>query len=119
LAKNEWWIARKPVLRSLKKRKGMQNTKRDHSPTGRTTPHSYYEAFVFPNFGDYRERSADIRRGFNACVDASQLADIFFNFYKENDPLGIARWGSLSALRIDLCKREPCFNTIQSAATGV
>jgi len=29
----------------------------------RTTPHTYYDAFVFSNFEDYRERPEDIRRG--------------------------------------------------------
>jgi hypothetical protein len=84
----------------------------------RTTPYTYYEAFVFPNFEDYRERPEDIRRGFNACVAASQMADIFFYYYNENDPSRIAQWKNRTALRIDLCKREPYFNTIQSAATA-
>ncbi|MGY2806396.1 hypothetical protein [Bradyrhizobium sp. USDA 4506] len=91
---------------------------------GRTTPDDYYSAFVWPNYEDYRQEPQDIRRGFNACVSASQLADIMIAYYETVDPARIATWTKansrqpLRALRIDLCKKEPYFSTIQSAATA-
>ncbi|MGY4177670.1 hypothetical protein ACVIHH_002961 [Bradyrhizobium sp. USDA 4518] len=90
----------------------------------RTTPHDYYDAFVRPNYDDYRQLPQDIRRGFNACVSASQLADIMIAYYEVEDPTRIATWKratsrqTLRALRIDLCNREPYFTTVQSAATA-
>lgn len=84
----------------------------------RTTPADYYDAFVLPNYHDYRDCPGNVRRGFNACVSASQMADIFFAFYDREDPSKLAQWSTLRALRIDLCDREPYFNTIQSAATA-
>jgi hypothetical protein len=84
----------------------------------RTTPYTYYDQFFVPNFDDYLERPEDIRRGFNACLTASQLADIMFAFYTREDPSKLSQWKDLRGLRIDLCSREPSFGTIQSVATS-
>jgi hypothetical protein len=34
----------------------------------RTTPSTYYEQFVVPNYEDYLALAGDIRRGLNACI---------------------------------------------------
>lgn len=90
----------------------------------RTTPDDYYHAFVYGNFWDYEQQPDDIRRGLNACVSASQLADIVIAYYDRENPAIISRWKkatvrlSIRELRIDLCRREPHSVTIQSAATA-
>jgi hypothetical protein len=84
----------------------------------RTTPVTYYEQFVVPNYEDYLERAGDIRRGLNACLTASQLADVVIAYCKAEDPARIASWNTVPALRIELCRRDPYFNVIQSAATA-
>jgi hypothetical protein len=84
----------------------------------RTTPYTYYEQFVVPNFDDYLDRPGDIRRGFNACLTASQLADIMFAYYMREDPSKLLQWKHLRQFRIDLCSREPSFKTVQSVATS-
>ncbi|PDT75095.1 hypothetical protein [Bradyrhizobium sp. C9] len=84
----------------------------------RTTPLLYYDLFVVPNFEDYIARANDIRLAFNACVPAAQQADIMFAYYRREDRSKISRWGSLKALHIDLCKREPSFVTILSIAAA-
>lgn len=90
----------------------------------RTTPHTYYGAFVLPNFWDYQQIPDDVRRGFNACVAASQMTDILIAYYERENRSAISAWRkatvqlSIRELRIDLCRREPLFITVQSAATA-
>jgi hypothetical protein len=83
----------------------------------RTTPRSFYELFVQPNYSDYRETPDDARGGFNAVVSAFQLADIFYAFYSREDPKVIQAWPTLKSLHIHLAKIEPHFLTVQSVAT--
>ena len=83
----------------------------------RTTPLTSYEQFVVPNYEDYLQ-AGDIRRCLNACVTASQLADVVIAYYRAEDPARIAGWNTPKALRIELRRREPYFNTIHSAATA-
>jgi hypothetical protein len=82
-----------------------------------TTPLTYYEQFVVPNYEDYLAHAGDIRLGLNACLTASQLADVVIACQAE-DPARIGNWNTTKALRVELCRREPYFNTIQSAATA-
>jgi hypothetical protein len=83
----------------------------------RTTPRSFYELFVLPNYCDYKERSDDARLGFNAAVSAFQLADVFHAFYSCADPSMVRRWPTLKSLLIHLSEIEPHFLTVQSLAT--
>lgn len=83
----------------------------------RTTPHSYYELFVRPNFWDYLETPDDARLGFNAAVSAFQLADVFHAFYTREDPEIVRPWKKPKSLHIHLSKLEPHYLTVQSVAT--
>ena len=91
---------------------------RPPTPNRRTTPHSYYEIFVYPNFEDYLGNPDDIRRGFNACVPAFQLADVMFEYYSINDPSKLSQWREPVYLHKYLEKIQPAFLTIQSIATA-
>jgi hypothetical protein len=84
----------------------------------RTTPRTYYDQFVVPNYDDYVDGGRDIRRCLNACLTASQLADVVIAYCRAEDPVRIARWPTPKELRIELCRRDPYFNVIQSAATA-
>lgn len=86
----------------------------------RTTPHSFYELFVFPNYEDYLDQPGNVRRGFNAALSAFQMADIFLNYYSRENPTVVQPWmqklGKKKLLQ-NLCARDPHFLTIQSVAT--
>ena len=85
----------------------------------RTTPRSYYEEFVQPNFEEYMDDPADIRRGFNASLPAFQLADVMYTFYQDEDAAKISQWPELKDLYVDLGKIEPpAWITIQSVANA-
>lgn len=60
--------------------------------------------------------ASDIRRGFNACLSAFQLADVTVTFYRRNNPTKL-RWGSTKTFIKHLCNVEPRFLTVQSVAT--
>jgi len=84
----------------------------------RTTPHSYYDRFVLPNFEDYIGRPDDIRLGFNAALPAFQLADVMHTFYEEDDPSKISTWPKLEGFYEHLKQLAPAFTTIQSVANA-
>ena len=84
-----------------------------------TTPRSYYEEFVQPNFQEYLQDPDNIRRAFNASVPAFQLADVMYKFYSEEDTSKISKWPDLKALYIYLGTIEPpAWITIQSVANA-
>lgn len=83
----------------------------------RTTPKSYYELFVEPNFRDYLQQPDDVRLAFNASLTAFQLRDITYFFYKKNAPSKISKWSNVTDFQVYLVEREPLFQTIQSVAT--
>jgi len=83
----------------------------------RTTPRSFYELFVRPNYWDFQEVPDDARRAFNAAVSAFQLADVFYNFYSREKPSAVSQWPKLKLLHIHLANIEPSFLTVQSVAT--
>ncbi|ESY30025.1 hypothetical protein X749_14355 [Mesorhizobium sp. LNJC391B00] len=70
-----------------------------------------------PNLEDYLAEPDDARRGFNACLSAFQLADIFYAFYERENPAMVAQWPNKEKLLRHLCSLEPSFLTIQSVAT--
>jgi hypothetical protein len=83
----------------------------------RTTPRSFYELFVQPNYWDYEETPDDVRRGFNAALSAFQLADVFYAFYSREEPEVVRHWPKLKDFHIHLSQIEPHFRTVQSVAT--
>jgi hypothetical protein len=80
----------------------------------KTTPWKYYHFFVEPNYYDFANMEESIARGFNACVPAFQLADIFYRYYARHDPTKISDWKKLKEFHIHLSSIEPHFTTIQS-----
>ncbi len=83
----------------------------------RTTPRSFLQSFVEPNYFDYIEAADDVRLGFNASLPAFQLADVFYAFYRQHDPDVIRSWKTLKDLHMHLGYIEPCYTTVQSVAT--
>jgi hypothetical protein len=83
----------------------------------RTTPRSYYQHFVKPNFQDYLQSPDDVRLGFNASLTAFQLAEVMYWFYKRNNPGVVSSWNALRDFHSHLSGREPLFRTIQSVAS--
>jgi hypothetical protein len=84
----------------------------------RTTPRSYYELFVWPNYWEYMETPFDVRRAFNASISAFQMADIFYGFYKRHDREVVKLWPTKRDFLLHLGKTEPQFLTVQSVATA-
>jgi hypothetical protein len=91
---------------------------REGRAMSRTTPQSYYELFVVPNFEDYLRAPDDIRLGFNASVPAFQLAEVMHTFYRDGDSSKISQWPELKDFYAHLRKLEPAFTTIQSVANA-
>jgi hypothetical protein len=56
------------------------------------TPDQFLCSFVYGNFDDFRNSPDDIRRGFNAAIAASHMADHYFNYYKKNDPKSVSKF---------------------------
>jgi hypothetical protein len=83
----------------------------------KTTPWDYWQCFVRGNYEDFAESPGDVRRGFNACVSAFSLVDIFYNYCERHDALKIAKWGTSTQLVKHLCAIDEYFITIQSVAT--
>lgn len=88
----------------------------DREPLSRTTPWTFYEFLVCPNYETFLERPDDVCRGFNASLAAFQLADIFLNYYRRFDPHRVARWRHPKNFHQHLCNLEPRYATIQSVA---
>lgn len=84
----------------------------------RTTPRSFLEVFVRPNYWDYCACPDDIRLGFNAAVPAFQLADIYLTFYRKENPGVVRPWTKTVDLLKHLSEIEPSFLTVQSVATA-
>jgi len=88
-------------------------------PNRRTTPRSYYDIFVYPNFKDYLDHPSDIRFGFNACVPAFHLADVMFEYYGVgNLPSKVSRCTNMKTLHKRLTRLNRAFLTIESIATA-
>src|SRR5215213_4862260 len=72
-----------------------QRDELDRLMNRRTTPRSYYQHFVEPNFQDYLQSPDDVGLGFNASLTAFQLAEVMYWFYKRNDPAVVSSWNAL------------------------
>jgi len=74
----------------------------------KTTPWKYYNFFVEPNYYDFVNDEGSITRGFNACVPAFQLADVFYRYYARHDPTKILDWKKPKDLHIHLSAMVAC-----------
>ena len=45
----------------------------------------FYESFVLENLDDFKNNEYCVRRGFNASISVSHLADHIYYFCKKND----------------------------------
>lgn len=81
----------------------------------KTTPNSYFELFVQPNYRDFLDSRDDARLGFNASVPAYQLADVFYFYHERKDQAALSElWPTKKAFLAELSEREPKFKTVQS-----
>lgn len=67
------------------------------------TPGQFLESFVEWNLADCYAQPGDIRRGFNAAVSASHLADHYFFFAKRHSPDLVAQFAGLGQFVEHLC----------------
>jgi hypothetical protein len=51
-----------------------------------TTPQEFLEVFASGNYEDFRKHPGCVRRGFNAAVSASHVADHYFEFNRRHSP---------------------------------
>jgi len=59
------------------------------------TPEQFFESFVEWNLEDCFDKPGDIRRGFNAAVSVSHLADQYFTYAKRHRPDLVAQFQTL------------------------
>jgi len=59
------------------------------------TPEDYFRSFVLANYHDFKENPICIRRGFNAAIAASHMADHNYNYHKKNNPAKISNFRKL------------------------
>lgn len=83
------------------------------------TPDEYFQAFVIGNYEDFAEQPDCVRRGFNAAIAASHMADHYFKYFRKNDPTRISRFQNLSGyLEYVSEQTSGCFKDIRSIANA-
>lgn len=83
------------------------------------TPDEYFQAFVIGNYEDFVEQPDCVRRGFNAAIASSHMADHYFKYFKKNDPIRISRFQNLSGyLEYVSEQTSGCFKDIRSIANA-
>lgn len=83
------------------------------------TPDEYFQAFVIGNYEDFLEHPDCVRRGFNAAIAASHMADHYFKYFKKNDPIRISRFQNLSGYVEYVSEQTSgCFKDIRSIANA-
>lgn len=81
------------------------------------TPEQFLESFVEWNLADCRDLPGDIRRGFNAAVSASHLADHYFLFAKRHNPDLVAHSQNLGQFIQRVCQETSgAFKDIRSVS---
>lgn len=83
------------------------------------TPDQYFDSFVLGNYNDFIERPNCIRRGFNAAIAASHMADHYFEYYKRNDPAKVSKFNTIGDY-VNYVSRKTFghFNDIRSIANA-
>lgn len=69
------------------------------------TPEQFFESFVEGNLDDFLDQPGDIRRGFNAAVSISHLADHYYYYAKRHQPELIVRYQSLGSFIEKISKK--------------
>jgi hypothetical protein len=83
------------------------------------TPYEFMDAFVVGNYEDFHDQPDCIRRGFNAAVSASHMADHYYEYMKRHDPARVAQFRSDSNY-IESLYKDPgeCFKDVRSIANA-
>jgi hypothetical protein len=83
------------------------------------TPYEFMDAFVVGNYEDFQDHPDCIRRGFNAAVSASHMADHYYEYMKRHDPTKVAKFRSDSNYIESLYKNPgECFRDVRSIANA-
>jgi hypothetical protein len=83
------------------------------------TPDQYFDSFVLGNYNDFIARPDCIRRGFNAAIAASHMADHYFKYYKRNDPTKVSKFSEIRDY-LNYISQKKCghFRDIRSIANA-
>jgi len=82
------------------------------------TPDQFFITFVRGNYFEF-EDNPDVRRGFNAAVAASQMADHYYNYYEKHDHAKVCRFRNLTGYcRYVSRQTGGAFKDIRSIATA-
>ncbi|QKK01305.1 MAG: hypothetical protein HND55_00780 [Pseudomonadota bacterium] len=83
------------------------------------TPEQFLEAFVDQNRLDCHERPGDVRRGFNAAVSCSHLADHYFAYNKRHCPRKVAEFQTIGDIVEYLSEQtDGAFQDIRSVSNA-
>ncbi|WP_111498113.1 hypothetical protein [Marinobacter bohaiensis] len=83
------------------------------------TPEQFLEAFVDQNRLDCHERPGDVRRGFNAAVSCSHLADHYLAYNKRHCPEKVVAFDTIGDLVNYLSEEtEGAFRDIRSVSNA-
>lgn len=83
------------------------------------TPDQYFDSFVLGNYNDFFERPDCIRRGFNAAIAASHMADHYFEYYRRNEPAKVSKFKKIGDY-VNYVSQKTCghFRDIRSIANA-
>jgi hypothetical protein len=83
------------------------------------TPYEFMDAFVEGNYEEFLDQPDCIRRGFNAAVSASHMADHYYEFMKRHDPSKVSKFKSDSNYIESLYKNPgECFKDVRGIANA-
>lgn len=83
------------------------------------TPYEFMDAFVVGNYEEFRDQPDCVRRGFNAAVSASHMADHYYEYMKRHDPAKVSQFKSDSNY-IECLYQSPgeCFKDVRGIANA-
>jgi len=83
------------------------------------TPIEFMDAFVEGNCDEFFAMPDCVRRGFNAAISASHMADHYYKYMKRHDPAIVAQYASEGSY-IESLYQTPgeCFRDIRSIANA-
>ena len=85
----------------------------------RMTPDEFFISFVYGNYSDFEEKPDCVRRGFNAAIAASHMADHCFEYFQKKKSKKVRRFNNIGAY-VDYVsnKTEGYFKDIRSIANA-
>jgi uncharacterized protein Usg len=83
------------------------------------TPYEFYVSFVEGNYWDFRDQPDCVRRGFNAAIAASHMADHCYWYFHRHDSAKVSRFPKLNDYLDYLCQQTGgYFKDIRSIAVA-